>query len=86
MEEYLRKFQPVKPDPELKDNILRAVGAELSSIAHKRFSLIDKIWASRLFWPSAQHLSMGMVWLATEGALLAFYKSFPPTLYYEAWL
>lgn len=53
MEEYLKRFQPGKPGPGLKDNILKAVEAELSLTARERISLIDRIWSSRLSWAMA---------------------------------
>ncbi len=61
MEEYLKKFQPAKPSPGLKDNIFRAVRAELSSIANGRFALIDKIWSNQLFWATATTLLVCLV-------------------------
>ncbi len=61
MEEYLKKFQPVKPRPDLKDNIFRAVRVELSLIANGRFALIDKIWSNQLFWATATTLLICLV-------------------------
>ena len=61
MEEYLRKFQPVGPNPELKDNIFKTIHAELSSVAWKKASLVDKMWTNRLFWTTATTLLLFLI-------------------------
>ena len=58
MEAYLKRFQPRRPRPGLKNSILKAVEAELSQTARERISLIDRIWSSRLSWATAAALSL----------------------------